>query len=149
MSFLKKLMVDTKDAWVEYPGLRGFEVQIANLSRPELVSLRKRCTFQKFDRKTRQPVEELDDKKFVSEFTKATVKDWRGLTLGKLEQLVLVDIAGQSPDTEVPFSQEDAELLVENSSDFDQWLNEVVFDLENFRTTGTRKPVEPTGEVAE
>ena len=25
--------------------------------------------------------------------------------------------------------------LVENSSEFDNWLNEVVFDLENFRTT--------------
>ena len=27
-------------------------------------------------------------------------------------------------------------LLVENSSEFDNWLNEVVFDLENFRTGG-------------
>ena len=32
------------------------------------------------------------------------------------------------------FSEENAQLLVENSSEFDNWLNEVVFDLENFRS---------------
>ena len=29
---------------------------------------------------------------------------------------------------------ENALVLVENSSEFDNWLNEVVFDLENFRS---------------
>ena len=32
------------------------------------------------------------------------------------------------------FSEENAKQLVENSSEFDNWLNEVVFDLENFRS---------------
>ena len=58
---LKKLMVDSKSVWVEFPGLDGFEVEVVNLSRKELTSLRKRCTTQKFDRKTRQLVENLDE----------------------------------------------------------------------------------------
>ena len=37
---LKKLMVDTKAVWVDFPGLQGFEVEIANLSRKELNGLR-------------------------------------------------------------------------------------------------------------
>ena len=38
---LKSLLVDTKTTWVEFPGLEGFEVELANLSRKELVNLRK------------------------------------------------------------------------------------------------------------
>ena len=49
---LKTLMVDTKAVWIDFPGLKGFEVEVANLSRKELTGLRKRCTTTKFDRKT-------------------------------------------------------------------------------------------------
>ena len=38
---LKSLLVDTKTTWVDFPGLEGFEVELANLSRKELVNLRK------------------------------------------------------------------------------------------------------------
>ena len=148
MSLLKGLMVDTKSAWVEYPGLRGFEVEIANIPRAQLIKLRKACTISKFDRKTKQPVESLDEEKYVSEFTKAAIKDWKGLTLGKLEQLVLIDIGNKSPDTNVPFTMEDAELLVANSGDFDSWLTDAVFDLENFRTEPAGGVVGKAGEVA-
>ena len=134
MSVLKTLMVDTKSAWVEYPGLRGFEVEIANLSRPEMIALRKRCIETVFDRKTRVPVEKLNEEKFVAEFTKASVKNWRGLKIKHLEELLLVNIDDQDPDADVPFSLDDAEALVSNSGDFDQWLNENVFDLQNFRS---------------
>ena len=50
---LKTLMVDTKAVWISFPGLKGFEVEIANLSRKELTGLRKKCLTTKFDRKTR------------------------------------------------------------------------------------------------
>ena len=73
---LKSLMVDTKSTWVEYPGLEGFEVQVVNLSRKELVALRKKCTTTKFDRRSRQPVENVDEEKFVTEFTSAVVKNY-------------------------------------------------------------------------
>ena len=49
---LKSLLVDSKTAWVDFPGLENFEVELANLSRKELISLRKRCTTNKFDRKS-------------------------------------------------------------------------------------------------
>ncbi len=64
---LKKLMVDTKAVWVDFPGLPGFEVEVANLARKELTGLRKKCTSTKFDRKTRQAVETLDEDKFITE----------------------------------------------------------------------------------
>ena len=131
---LKSLLVDSKTTWVEFPGLDGFEVELANLSRKELVALRKKCTQQKFNRKTRAFEETLDDDKFVKEFTNATVKGWKGLQLGFLEDLVLVDLKNQDTSTLLEYTEDNALLLVENSSEFDNWLNEVVFDLENFRT---------------
>ncbi len=134
MSVLKNLMVDTKEAWVEYPGLRGFEVQVVNLSRQQLINLRKGCMITKFDRKTRQPLETLDEEKFVAEFTRATIRGWKGLKTKYLEELLLVNVDGQDPEAEIEYSAEDAEALVSNSGDFDQWLNETVFDLQNFRS---------------
>jgi len=136
---LKKLMVDSKAVWIDFPGLSGFSVEVANLSRKELGSLRKRCTSQKFDRKTRQLIESLDEDKFVSEFAEASIKNWKGLTVEHLETLILIDTEGQDPSTEIEYSKDNAEVLVTNSSEFDTWLNEVVFDLDNFRT-GTKGP---------
>lgn len=140
---LKKLVVDSKSVWVDFPGLEGFEVEVANLSRKELGSLRKRCTVQKFDRKTRGVAETLDEEKFIKEFTKATIKGWKGLTLEHLETLLLIDTEGQDLTKEVEYSSDNAEVLVNSSTEFDTWLNEVVFDLDNFRTgpkSGSNKP---------
>ena len=66
-----------------------------------------------------------------------------------LEDLILVDLKGQNVESELDFSQDNAFLLVENSSEFDNWLNEVVFDLDNFRsqqpTNTIKKAEKPAG----
>ena len=136
---LKSLIVDSKTTWVEFPGLDGFEVELANLSRKELIALRKRCTSNKFNRKTRAFEESLDDNKFIKEFTSSTVKGWKGLKLAYLEDLLLVDLKNNDVESELEFTIDNAEQLVENSNEFDNWLNEVVFDLENFRSGVKRK----------
>ena len=142
-------MVDTKSVWIDFPGLKGFEVEVANLSRKELTGLRKKCTSTKFDRKSRQAVEDLDEEKFIVEFTKSVVKNWKGLTLGHLETLILVDIDGQDPDQELEYSKDNAETLVSSSTEFDTWLNEVVFDLDNFRTERKGPAPRKTGKVSQ
>lgn len=144
---LRKLMVDTKAAWVSFPGLHGFEVEVVNLSRKELSGLRKRCTVQKFDRKSRQVVEELDEDKFVSEFSAAVIKSWKGLTLEHLQTLLLIDTEGKNLSETLPYTKENAEVLISSSTEFDTWLNEVVFDLDNFRSNGERGSVEAAGEA--
>ena len=146
---LQDLMVDSKTAWVDFPGCDGFSVEVANLSKKELVALRKRCISTKFDRKTRQPEEVLDEDKFVREFTEAVIKGWKGFKLKFLEELILVDLSKHDPEDELPFDQDQAQVLVQNSTEFDTWINEVVFDLDNFRGKSNRKNVGKTGEVAE
>ena len=144
---LKKLMVDSKSVWIDFPGLTGFEVEVANLSRKELTNLRKRCTTQKFDRKTRQLVETLDEERFVTEFADSSIRNWKGLTVEHLETLLLIDTENQDPSAEVEYNKENAEVLVTNSSEFDTWLNEVVFDLENFRGKPKGKSTKKTGKT--
>ncbi len=145
---LKSLMVDRKSAWVEYPGLDGFELEVVNLSRKELIALRKKCTTTKFDRKTRQPVENIDEEKFVTEFTSAVLKGWKGLKLEYLEGLILVELGNKDPSEELPFTLDNAETLVSSSSEFDTWLNEVVFDLDNFRGGAKNTAPKTTGKVS-
>ena len=145
---LKSLIVDSKSTWVEFPGLDGFEVEQANLSRKELISLRKRCTTNKFNRKTRAFEESLDDNKFIKEFTASTVKGWKGLKLGYLEDLLLVDLKSNDVEQELDYNTENAEQLVENSNEFDNWLNEVVFDLENFRSGSKGKDKGKTDSIS-
>jgi len=145
---LKSLIVDSKSTWVEFPGLDGFEVELANLSRKELISLRKRCTTNKFNRKTRAFEESLDDNKFIKEFTASTVKGWKGLKLGYLEDLLLVDLKSNDVEKELEYTAENAEQLVENSNEFDNWLNEVVFDLENFRSGSKGKDKGKTDSIS-
>jgi hypothetical protein len=143
---LKKLVVDSKSSWVEFGGLEGFEVEVANLSRKELNGLRKKCTTSKFNRKSRAVEEVLDEEKFVTEFSRVSVLNWKGLTLEHLETLILIEVGDEDHSAEVEFTPDNAEVLVSQSNEFDTWLNEVVFDLENFRSTPTksvpRKPRE-------
>ena len=145
---LKKLMVDSKSVWMDFPGLDGFSVEVVNLSRKELTNLRKRCTIQKFDRKTRMLQEDLNEERFVTEFSKGTIKNWKGLTLDHLETLILIDKGEKDPNEEVPYSEENAEVLVSNSTEFDTWLNEVVFDLDNFRSTTEGRSPKKTRKVS-
>jgi len=145
---LKSLLVDSKTTWVEFPGLDGFEVELANLSRKELQNIRKECLQNKFNRKTRAFEESLDDEKFVRLFAEKTVQNWKGLKLKYLEDLILVDLTGQDVESELNYTLDNAYLLVENSSEFDNLLNEVVFDLENFRSEQPRTPAKKTKAIS-
>lgn len=134
---LKTLLVPSKSAEVDYPGLLGFKVNVAFLSRETLINIRKKASKTTF--KNRQPTEELDDRLFLQLYTDAAVKGWSGLKLGYLEQLAPVDLSGQDLDLELPFSAENALFLMQSSSNFDSFISETVSDLANFSTTSSSK----------
>ena len=145
---LKQLIVDSKAAWVDFPGLDGFEIEVVNLARKELLALREKTTKNIYNRKTKAMEEEMDEEMFVSEFTNSTIKGWRGLKLKFLEEILLVDLKDADPESMLPYTQENAELLVSSSAEFDNWLNEVVFDLDNFRTATKGRTRKQTEAVA-
>ncbi len=67
------------------------------------------------------------------------IKGWKGLKISYLEELLLVDTEGLDSNQELPYSAEEAEILMKNSNTFDTWVTEAVGDLENF----TRSKSEP------
>ena len=129
---LASLMTPSKTVSVDFPGYSGFSVDLCYLAREELVKLRKRCISTKWNKKTHQPEEDLDEEKFIVEYTKAVIKGWKGLKYRYLEELLLVDVGELDPDDELPWTSDNAELLMKNATSFDTWVTEAVGHLENF-----------------
>lgn len=129
---LASLMSPSKTVSIDFPGFSGFSVQLTYLAREELLKLRKKCLTTKFNKKTHQPEEQLDEDAFLVEYVGAVIKGWSGLKYRYLEELLLVDTSELDPEDTLPFTRENAELLMRNSSSFDSWVTETVGDLENF-----------------
>ena len=130
---LKTLLVPSKAVEVEFPGMPGFLVNIAFLSRETLINIRKRATKTTF--KNRQPHEELDDELFLQLYVEQAVKGWQGLKFRYLEQLAPVDISSLNPADELGYIPENALYLMKNSTNFDSFISEQVNDLGNFSKT--------------
>ena len=79
------------------------------------VKLRKKCVTTKFSKKTRQPEEILDEEKFLLHYCGSVIKSWGGLKYRYLEELLLVDVSAFDPNDALPYSQENAELLMKLS----------------------------------
>lgn len=132
---LKSLLTPSKTVGIEFPGMEGFEVKLTYLAREELLKLRNRSVKQVLNKRTRAYEEQLDNDKFLVEYSKAVVKGWKGLKYSYLEELLLVDTSEVDPNDELEYTQENAELLLKNSGDFDNWVSDMLGDLENFTKT--------------
>lgn len=133
---LASLMTPSKTVSIPFSGYKDLIVDLCYLGRDELLKLRKKCVSTKFNKKTRQPEEVLDEDRFLTEYVKAVIKGWSGFKYSYLEEFLLVDVSSLDPEDELPFTQENAELLMKNSNIFDTWVTETVGDLENF--TGSK-----------
>ena len=133
---LASLMTPSKTVSIDFAGYTGMTINLCYLAREELIKLRKKCLTTKFNRSTHQPEENLDDDKFLTEYCKAVIKGWEGLKFSYLEEFLLVDVSDYDSDDNLPHTQDNAELLMRNSNDFDTWVTDVVGDLENF--TGSK-----------
>ena len=129
---LASLMTPSKTVSIDFPGHDGLVINLCYLAREELIKLRKRCVSTKFNRSTHQPEENLDEDKFIIEYSKAVVKGWKGLKFSYLEEFLLVDVSDFKPDDTLPYTQDNAELLMKNSTTFDTWVSDTIGDLENF-----------------
>ena len=129
---LSSLLTPSKTVEIDYPEFEGFTVELTYLAREELLKLRNRTLKQKFNKKTRAFEETMDEDLFLTEYVKAVIKGWKGLKYEYVSQLLLIDTTNVDLQDELRHTQENAELLMKNSGDFDTWVTEVVGDLENF-----------------
>lgn len=130
---LQSLLTPQKVVELDYPGYEDFKLKIAFLSREEIIKIRKRCTVTKFDKRSRQPLDELDEELFLKAYVAAVVKGWSGLKFRYLQELMLVDLSSVPDlDGELEYNEENALVLLKNSPDVDRFITEVTGDLSNF-----------------
>jgi len=131
---LAKMIIPSKTVWADYPGMTGFEVQLAHLTKDELMKIRKKAVTMKPNR-SRQMEEEVDSDLFQSLYIAGVIKDWKGLKYKFLPKFVPTDISAEDPEDELEYTQENAEVLMKNASDFDAWVSAMLEDVENFTQT--------------
>jgi hypothetical protein len=130
---LKSILAPNKQVTVEFPGMPGFEVKLAFLSRETVLNLRKKATKTTF--KGRSAIDEFDDELFLKLYTEQTVLGWTGLKFSYLEQLAPIDTSGLDSEDELAFDNENALYLIKNSTAFDNFVSDQVQDLGNFTKT--------------
>lgn len=130
---LQSLLTPEKVVEVDYPGFDGFKLKVAFLSREEIVKIRKKCTITKFDKRTRQPVDELDEELFLKTYVSAVLKGWVGLKYKFLEELMLVDLSSiKDKEEQLEYNADNALVLMKNSQELDSFVTEITGSLANF-----------------
>ena len=133
MSRIKSLLVTgDKTIDVDFPDIDGFVVTISYVPREDLLKIRNQALVYKFNKRTRQREEEVDNDKFVEAYCERVIKGWKGLKVKHLPKLLPVDISSMKSDDDIPYSGEEALELLKNSSIFDQFITDTVNDLEKF-----------------
>lgn len=131
---LKDLSIETKSVEVPFKGLDGFKVTIGYLGKSITRRLAQESTTQKMDGNG-NVVQDFDQDSFTEAFCKEAIKDWSGLKYKHLTQLMLIDEAQiEDMEAELPFSHDNAYVLLKESTIFDNWVNERVNDLATFRS---------------
>lgn len=129
---LKSIAVNTKEVDVEYPGIPGFVLTVRHISRPKSKEILTGA--QKSVLVNGRAIQELDQDKFNHDFINAALVKWKGLTIGALDQLMLINTEGLDPADPVEYNIDNAMTLMSNSQAFEDFINTTVFSLDQFRT---------------
>ena len=135
MSKISSLMATETVVDVEFPDIEGFVVSLVYLNREDLVKIRNQSLTFKFNKRTRQREEEIDNDKFLAAYTEKAIKDWKGLKVKHLPMLLPVDISSMDSEEDIEYSVEEARDLVTNSTIFDQFITDTMNEFEQFSIT--------------
>ena len=139
---LKSMLLPEKTVTFDFPGCDGFKVDLTYLSKESNQDIVKKCTRTEFDPRTRQPIEKFDDDLFLKVYVKSIVKNWEGLKLKYLKELVLLSVPVDQEDDELEYSDDNALDLMKNSVVFDNWVSGIISDLGKFSTSNLPKKSE-------
>ena len=132
MSKLKNLIAKETTSWVEFPDIEGFKIELVYLNREDLQKIRNRSLTFKFNKRTRQREEEIDNDKFLEAYSEKAIKRWKGLKAKHLPVLFPADISSMDPEENIDYDEEDALELLKNSTIFDQFITDCMNDFEQF-----------------
>lgn len=115
-------------AWKEFKGL---SVLLKYEDRVAFQRNLERC--KKTEWKRHQKAEAFDDKRLVA-YLATLVKDWQGLTLGKLAGLIAITVSDDDRDQQIPCTPENTIAMLRHAYDFDNFVMDAVTDLQQFRS---------------
>ena len=141
MSKIKNLIAKETTSWVEFPDIEGFKIELVYLNREDLQKIRNRSLTFKFNKRTRQREEEVDNDKFLEAYSEKAIKSWKGLKAKHLPILFPADISTMDPDENIEYDEEDALELLKNSTIFDQFVTDAMNDFEQFSKTKVENDV--------
>lgn len=130
---LKDIVLDTKEVQVEFPGYEDFKVRLRFVTRQVSKKMLEESEVRDFKQGVIVNVRR-DEEKFSDQFVKHCIADWSGLTLEIVSHLLLIEMGDKDPTTEVPFSHDNAVMLLKNSVAFNNFIDRTVFDLDTFRS---------------
>jgi hypothetical protein len=124
------------EEWIDIDTISGLEMQVRYLSPEVIRGLRKRATSKVRNKSTRQMEDVVDDDKLAKAMVKHVVRDWRGMTVERLEQLVPLSAASSAKIKKLgkkglPYSEDYLEVLLDNAygGQFLQTVIEISMDL--------------------
>jgi hypothetical protein len=132
MSKIKNLVAKETTTWVEFPDIDGFEVNLRYLTRDDLLKIRNASLTYKFNKRTRQREEEIDNDKFLDHYAEKAIVGWKGLKVKHLPVLLPVDISSMDANENIEYSEEEALELLKSSTVFDQFVTDAMNDFEQF-----------------
>ncbi len=125
-------MAEKSSVWIEYPDVAEFSVNLNYLTREDLMKIRNASLTYKFNKRTRQREEEVDNDRFLENYAEKAIIGWKGLKVKHMPALMPVDISGMDIEEDVDYSNEDAIELLKNSTVFDQFITDAMNDFEQF-----------------
>ena len=132
MSKIKNLVAKETTSKVEFPDIDGFNIELVYLNRDDLMKIRNRSLTFKFNKRTRQREEEVDNDRFLEAYSEKAIKGWSGLRAKHLPILFPADISSMDPEEDIEYNEEDALELLKNSTIFDQFITDCMNDFEQF-----------------
>jgi hypothetical protein len=132
MSKIKNLVAKETTTWVEFPDIDGFQVNLRYLTREDLMKIRNQSLTYKFNKRTRQREEEIDNDKFLDHYAEKAIVGWKGLKVKHLPVLLPVDISSMDANENIDYSEEEALELLRSSTVFDQFVTDAMNDFEQF-----------------
>ena len=126
------MIAEQSSVWVEYPDIDGFKVNLQYLTREDLMKIRNASLTYKFNKRTRQREEEIDNDRFLENYAEKAIVGWKGLKVKHMPALMPVDISGMDGDENIDYSSEDAIELLKSSTVFDQFITDTMNDFEQF-----------------
>ena len=131
---LKSLIKKDTEIKVAYPDpeYAGLELTVAYADKDAMKEVRKQCVTHVYNKKTRAMDESIDEDKFVSAYVGMVLKGWGGFKYKFLKDLLPVDLSSVKDEDLLPYSLDNAVMLMQNSTSFEAVVGDMVSDISAF-----------------